>query len=30
MTFRISNMGGETEASMTPLAATLDGAMKQL
>ncbi len=29
-TFRISNMGDETEASMTPLLAALDGAMKQL
>ena len=29
-TFRISNMGDETEASMTPLYAALDGAMKQL
>jgi len=29
-TFRISNMGDETEASMTPLFAALDGAMKQL
>jgi aspartate aminotransferase-like enzyme len=29
-TFRISNMGDETEASMTPLIAALDEAMKQL
>ena len=29
-TFRISNMGDETEASMTPLIAALDNAMKQL
>jgi aspartate aminotransferase-like enzyme len=29
-TFRVSNMGDETEASMTPLIAALDGAMKQL
>jgi len=29
-TFRISNMGDETEASMAPLFAALDGAMKQL
>ena len=29
-TFRISNMGDETEASMTPLIAALDSAMKQL
>jgi aspartate aminotransferase-like enzyme len=29
-TFRISNMGDETEASMTPLLAALDEAMKQL
>ena len=28
-TFRISNMGDETEASMTPLIAALDNAMKQ-
>jgi aspartate aminotransferase-like enzyme len=28
-TFRISNMGDETEASMTPLLAALDSAMKQ-
>jgi aspartate aminotransferase-like enzyme len=28
--FRISNMGDETEASMTPLIAALDNAMKQL
>jgi aspartate aminotransferase-like enzyme len=30
LTFRISNMGDETEASMTPLIAALDNAMKQL
>ncbi|HYG34649.1 MAG TPA: alanine--glyoxylate aminotransferase family protein, partial [Clostridia bacterium] len=29
-TFRISNMGDETEASMAPLFAALDSAMKQL
>jgi aspartate aminotransferase-like enzyme len=29
-TFRISNMGDETESSMQPLIAALDGAMKQL
>ena len=29
-TFRISNMGDETDASMTPLIAALDNAMKQL
>lgn len=29
-TFRISNMGDETEASMTPLITALDNAMKQL
>jgi aspartate aminotransferase-like enzyme len=29
-TFRISNMGDETEASMTPLITALDEAMKQL
>ncbi len=29
-TFRISNMGDETEATMAPLYAALDGAMKQL
>jgi aspartate aminotransferase-like enzyme len=29
-TFRISNMGDETEASMTPLIAALDKAMQQL
>ena len=29
-TFRISNMGDETEASMAPLIAALDNAMKQL
>jgi aspartate aminotransferase-like enzyme len=29
-TFRISNMGDETEASMTPLLTALDGAIKQL
>ena len=29
-TFRISNMGDETEASMQPLIAALDNAMKQL
>jgi aspartate aminotransferase-like enzyme len=29
-TFRISNMGDETEASMSPLIAALDNAMKQL
>ncbi len=29
-TFRISNMGDETEASMNPLIAALDEAMKQL
>ena len=29
-TFRISNMGDETEASMAPLFAALDNAMKQL
>jgi aspartate aminotransferase-like enzyme len=29
-TFRVSNMGDETEASMTPLIAALDNAMKQL
>ncbi|HEY9510007.1 MAG TPA: alanine--glyoxylate aminotransferase family protein [Verrucomicrobiae bacterium] len=30
LTFRISNMGDETEASMTPLIAALDNAIKQL
>ena len=29
-TFRISNMGDETEATMAPLFAALDNAMKQL
>ena len=29
-TFRISNMGDETEASMAPLYSALDGAMKEL
>jgi len=29
-TFRVSNMGDETEASMTPLLAAMDEAMKQL